>query len=419
MNEMDTQKNKQEVTRMKEQVTETLTRGVVEVIDAKHLEQRMLNGEKLRVKFGIDPTGPNIHIGRASTIRKLKQFQDLGHQIVFIIGDFTAQIGDASDKTEGRRMLSQKEITENERLYLNQIGKIIDIANTEVHHNSEWLNSLSPGDWVKLASNFSVQQMVARENFSKRIEQGTPVGIHELLYPIVQGYDSVMIKADVELGGTDQLFNLLAGRKLQEVFGQKPQDIMTMQLLAGTDGRKMSTSWGNVITITASPEDKFGKIMSIPDQLVPVYMEMATDMSMQRIREVRELIESRSINPISLKKELAFRIVELLDGKNAATLAQEGFERVVQRKELPTEGNVPVANVSGNSIDINTLLGLITKSNITTSKAEARRLLEGNAIRVEDGESLSRNSEKIDIPAEGLTIRVGKRRFIKLVPEKK
>lgn len=418
MPETDNQVNVQEKMSLKDKVDEVLTRGTVEVIDAEHLRQRMFSGERLRIKFGIDPTGPNIHIGRASTVRKLRQFQDLGHQIVFIIGDFTARIGDTSDKTEERKMLSKEEIARNERSYLDQIGKILDVSKTEVHHNSEWFDSLKPGDWIRLASNFSVQQMVTRENFSQRIQKDMPVGVHELLYPIAQGFDSVMIKADVELGGTDQLFNLMAGRKLQEVYGQKPQDIMTMQLLAGTDGRKMSTSWGNVITIIAPPEEKFGKIMSVSDQLIPVYMEMATDISMARVRKVQESIENQSVNPIDLKKELAFRIVELFDGRESAIRAQESFERVIQRRELPSEEQVPVANIPGGSIDTNSLLDLIKRYNLTRSKGEAKRLLEQNAIAIEGGLNLSKDVDKIDIPEEGLTLRVGKRRFIRLTSEK-
>lgn len=397
-------------------VDEVLTRGVVETVDSQHLKERMLGGEKLRVKFGIDPTGPNIHIGRASAIRKLAQFQELGHQVVFIIGDFTAQIGDASDKVEGRRMLGSDEVAENERLYLEQIGRILDISKTEVHHNSEWLDSLKPGDWVKLASNFSVQQMVARQNFAQRIQKGINVGVHELLYPIVQGYDSVMVGADVELGGTDQLFNLMAGRKLQEAHGQEPQDIMTMQLLAGTDGRKMSTSWGNVITITAPPEEKYGKIMSIADQLIPVYMEMATNIPMERVSEVRQLLEEQSINPLGVKKELAHEIVRALDGEQAAGLAQQYFERTVQRKELPDEQAIPFANINGNSITMNGLLDLFKQYNITKSKADGRRLVEGNSVYTQDGSVLSSDIGSIEIPTEGLIIRVGKRRYIKLLP---
>jgi len=401
----------------RDRIEEVLTRGVVDVVDRDHLLNRMTSGDKLRVKFGIDPTGTNIHIGRASAIRKLLQFQKLGHQIVLIIGDFTARIGDTSDKTEGRRMLSGEEVSANEQTYLQQIGKILDISKVEVRHNSEWLNALTPGDWIKLASNFTVQQMISRDNFAERIKNGIPVGLQEFLYPLIQGYDSVMVKADVEIGGTDQLFNFMAARKLQEVYGQKPEDVLLLQLLTGTDGRKMSTSWGNVINILSDPNEKYGRTMSIPDQLIPVYMEMATSIPMQRVREVAKLIENSSANPLELKKELAFEIVRSLDGQKAAEEAAHYFQKIVQDKEAP-DSQIPIALVTTDELDVNILLNMLKNYNITKSKSDGRRLLEQGGIRVEGVGTLDSQATTIEIPETGLTLRIGKRRFLKISRER-
>lgn len=406
-------RNTQEGLSERERIEEVLIRGVVDVVDRNHLLNRMTSGDELRVKFGIDPTGSNIHIGRASSIRKLLQFQELGHQIVLIIGDFTARIGDTSDKTEGRRMLSRKEVSVNEQTYLQQMGKILDISKVEIRHNSEWLSNLTPGDWIKLASNFTVQQMTSRDNFAERIKNGVPVGLQEFLYPLMQGYDSVMVKADVEIGGTDQLFNFMAGRKLQEVYGQKPQDILMLQLLTGTDGRKMSTSWGNVINILSDPNEKYGRTMSIPDQLIPVYMEMATSIPMRRVKEVTKLIENCSVNPIELKKELAFEIVRSLDGQEAAEEAAHSFQKIVQNKETP-DGQIPIAVVATDKLDVKILLNILKNYNITKSKSDGKRLLEHGGIHVEGVGTLDSQATTIDIPETGLTLRIGKRRFLKI-----
>lgn len=397
-------------------VEELLYRGVVEIIDRNHLERRLLAGEKLRVKFGIDPTNTDLHIGHAVTIRKLEQFQSLGHQVVLIIGDFTAQIGDTSDQMEGRRMLSEPEVKSNEREYLNQIGKIIDLKKTEIHHNSEWLDKLTPAEWVKLASHFTIQQIIARENFAERIKQSKPVGLHETLYPLAQGYDSVVTRADVEIGGTDQLFNLMAGRKLQEAYGQKPQDIITMQLLVGIDGRKMSKSLGNTINIFDTPEDKYGKIMSITDQLIPIYLEMVTDVPTERLREVEMLIEEGEVNPMDLKKELAFSVVQLFDSKEAAVKAQKYFEDIIQRKETPVE-NIPTTIIERNILTVSELIKLLKLHNLVRSKSEGKRLLDQKGISINNETLAADLAQEIKLPKEGLMIKVGKRKFLRVIPK--
>lgn len=399
----------------KEKVDNLLTRGVVDVIDKESLSQRLLNGEKLRVKLGIDPTGPDIHIGRGSTIRKLREFQELGHLVVLIIGDATARIGDASDKTEGRKSISDEEISRNEQHYLEQIGRLINLDQAEIHHNSEWIDKLDPKMWIRLAGLFTIQQMAQRDNFAQRIKNNNPVGYQEGLYCLLQGWDSVMVKADVEIGGTDQLFNLNAGRKIQQHFGQKPQEVMMLQLLAGTDGRKMSTSWGNVILVTDSPEEKFGKIMRLSDQLIPVYMEVATMTPMQRVREIQKLLEEGNVNPMDIKKELAHNIVTLYDGEEGAKRAQGYFEKTVQAKQVPEK--VPSLTVSIANIPVTDLFSYLVRANLVKSKAEAKRLLQEGAISV-DGVRLDNNPEQeIRVSKKGLMIQVGKRRFLRLTPE--
>ncbi len=396
-------------------VDELLYRGVVDVIEKEHLRNRMLSGDVLRVKFGIDPTGPDIHIGRGSTIKKLKEFQDLGHQIVLIIGDATAQIGDASDKESTRKMLSHDEVESNETRYLDQIGRIIDINKAEIHHNSEWTDKLTPKDWIQLASFFTLQQIVQRDNFAKRIEKDNPVGFHEALYCLLQGWDSVNIQADVEIGGTDQLFNLLAGRKIQENFGQKPQDIMTLQLLAGTDGRKMSTSWGNVILVTEPPSEKYGKVMRIADHLIPVYLESATLVPMHRIHEIKKSLEDGKGNPMEFKKELAYEIVKFYDGEESAQQAQKHFETVVQHQETPEE--VPAIAVESN-ISVKELFDILKRTNLVKSKADAKRLMDQGAIKIDDKELRESDLNSTIVIADqpdGSIVKVGKRRFVRLV----
>lgn len=403
---------------LEKKVDELLTRGVVDVISREHLRERMLSGDVLRVKFGIDPTGPNIHIGRGSTIKKLREFQDLGHQIVLIIGDATAQIGDASDKESTRKMLSPEEVASNEAKYLEQFGRIIDIDKAEIHHNSEWTDQLTPKNWIRLASLFTLQQIVQRDNFARRIERDDPVGFHEGLYCLLQGWDSVNIHADIEIGGTDQLFNLLAGRKIQEHFGQQPQDVMTLQLLAGTDGRKMSTSWGNVILVNEPPEEKYGKVMRIADPLIPVYLEAATLVPMQRIQEIRTLLEEGKGNPMDYKKELAYEIVKLYDGEEFAQQAQIHFEQTVQKQETPSE--MAAVTVSS-ELSVTELFDVLKRANLVKSKADAKRLMDQGAIRVGDSElKVDDLKTLIDIPqsGEGLVVKVGKRRFVRLIGEK-
>jgi len=389
-------------------VEEVLTRGVEKVINLNHLRKRLLSGRKLRIKHGIDPTGPKIHIGRATQLWKLKDFQELGHKIILIIGDFTAQIGDASDKQAMRRPLTAKEVKENMKNYIKQIAKILDIKKVEFHYNSEWLNKLTIKKLLNLAMNFTAQQTIQRRNFKERWERGKPIGLHELAYPLLQGYDSVAVKADVELGGFDQLFNLKAGRDIQKIFGQESQDIMTLKMLFGLDGRKMSTSWGNVINITDKSEEQFGKIMSMKDELILDYFELCTRITLEEIKKMGKELKKNQINPRDLKLKLAREIVRLYHGKKAAKRAEKEFRRVFERKELPSR--IPNISIKVKKLNI---LNLLVETKLTSSKSEAKRLILQKAVKING--VLKENWQEIIEIKNGMVIQVGKRRFRKVV----
>ena len=389
-------------------VEEVLTRGVEKVINLNHLRKRLLSGRKLRIKHGIDPTGPKIHIGRATQLWKLKDFQELGHKIILIIGDFTAQIGDASDKQAMRRPLTAKEVKENMKDYIKQIAKILDIKKVEIHYNSEWLSKLTIKKLLNLAMNFTAQQTIQRRNFKERWERGKPIGLHELAYPLLQGYDSVAVKADVELGGFDQLFNLKIGRDVQKIFGQEPQDIITLKMLFGLDGRKMSTSWGNVINITDKSEEQFGKIMSMKDELILDYFELCTRITLEEIKKMGKELKKNQINPRDLKLKLAREIVRLYHGKKAAKRAEKEFRRVFERKELPSR--IPNISIKVKKLNI---LNLLVETKLTSSKSEAKRLILQKAVKING--VLKENWQEIIEIKNGMVIQVGKRRFRKVV----
>jgi len=320
----------------KQKLEDFLTRGVTNIIDDNDLRQKLFSGKKLRVKLGIDPTGPNIHLGRAITFWKLKILQDLGHTIVFIIGDFTAQVGDPSDKTEERKGLNYTQIKDNLKNYLNQIGTIIDVSKCEVVYNSEWLSKLDFNQISELADAFSVSEMLDRDNFSKRFKENQRISLREFMYPLMQGYDSVVVKSDLEIGGNDQYFNLLAGRKIQKVYNQPAQNIVTFEFLVGLDGRKMSTSWGNGIFINDAPQDMFGKIMTLKDELILDYFRLATDIEQSKIDVYQKEMESGR-NPKEIKEDLAFAIVKRYYGEEIANQTKGSFERIFSEKKISKE----------------------------------------------------------------------------------
>jgi tyrosyl-tRNA synthetase len=386
-------------------VNEFLSRGVEDVFVLDNLRTKLLSGKKLRIKLGVDPTSSHIHIGRAVPLRKLRDLQNMGHQVVFIVGDFTARIGDASDKLAKRPMLSEKDIKTNLKTYKEQVGKIINLKKAEFHYNSKWLKKLNFAQISELAETFSLQQMIERRNFSDRLEKGEEISLRELLYPLMQGYDSVAVKADIELGGFDQLFNLKAGRVIQKHFGQPLQDVITFKMLLGTDGRKMSSSWGNIIAIDEKPSDMYGKIMSLKDELIPDYFLMATDVSLTKVEEVKDMIANGE-NPKRLKMELAREIVTMFHGEKEAAKAEDSFTAVFSKRETPTD--MPTVTVSSAALLSDTFL----TEDIVKSKSDFARLVREGAISLIDPEE-KKVSDIFEKVTEGV-YRVGKHRFIKI-----
>ncbi|MHB1330690.1 MAG: tyrosine--tRNA ligase [Minisyncoccota bacterium] len=374
---------------MDKDATELLSRGVSEIIDKEGLEKKLKSGEKLRVKLGIDPTSPNLHIGRAIPLLKLADFQKLGHQVVFIVGDFTAVIGDTSDKDAERPMLSREEIENNKKTYFDQVGKIIDLTKAELRHNSEWLESLNYREIGEQANAFSVSDFVSRDNIKKRLDEGKRVSLREMLYPIMQGYDSVAIEADVELGGTDQRFNLLAGRTLQEKYKQEPQALVMNPLINGLDGRKMSSSWGNTISLNASPKDMYGKVMSMRDEDVFLYFELCTRIPMSEVEEIMKT------HPKEAKMRLAKEIVSMYHSKVEAQKAQDEFDSTFSK------GKIPEDILSVKAGKDTPLVEVLIEHRLVTSKTEFNRLDKAGAIE-----------EK-----ENGVYRIGKHRFIKIERE--
>ena len=398
-----------------ERIHEVMTRAVAEIVPRDEFEKMLRSGRKLRVKLGIDPTGPRLHIGRTVPLFKLRQFQDMGHQIVLIIGDFTAIVGDPSDKDAQRVMLTPEQIESNMATYKEQIGKILDIDKVEFRYNAQWLAPLTFHDVVRLASKFTVAQMLQRENFSVRWEEGKPIGLHELLYPLMQGFDSVAIEADIELGGTDQLFNLMAGRALQPEFGQPPQGVICINMIAGTDGRKMSTTWGNAIYLLDEARDQFGKIMSMGDDVIAVYMESCTLLPIDEVKRVREGIEDGSVHPMDAKKQLAWEIVRMYHGEEEANTARADFERQFQNREMPSEiPLVPIEKALGGKAGANGEIGildLLINTGLAPSRKHATRLVEQGGVRVND-ERVTNRDQMIK-PEDGMIVKVG-RSYVKL-----
>ena len=389
-------------------IREILERGTEDIIEKDHLEKSLKSGKQLRVKFGIDPTGPKIHLGRAVPLRKLKAFQDLGHQVVLIVGDCTATIGDPSDKLSKRPMLTKEDVKRNMKSYKDQLGKILDMKRTELHYNSRWLDKLNFRETAELAESFSLQQMAHRRNFKERIDKGEDVSIRECLYPLMQGYDSVAVKADVEIGGFDQLFNLKAGRIIQKHYGQPEQDILTVKMIEGADGRKMSTSWGNVINIIDEPNDMFGKIMSMKDELILPYFWLCANISKEEYNDFENRLKQGD-NPRNIKMELGKRIVDLYHSKKEAEEAAQEFEKVFSKKEMPSD--MPEYRVSSDKI---ALIDLLVQTKLAFSKGEARRLIARGGVRI-DQETAKDITAVLPIPEKGVILQCGKRHFVKIV----
>ena len=397
-----------------EEQLEILRKNAVEIIPEEDLLEKLRisqqTGRPLRVKLGCDPSAPDLHIGHSVVLRKLRQFQELGHQAILVIGDFTAMIGDPSGKKKTRPALTFEETRKNAETYFRQAGKILDIDKLEIRYNSEWLGKMNFADVIKLASKFTVARMLERDDFEKRLREQIPISLHELLYPLAQAYDSVALEADVELGGTDQKFNLLVGRTIQTEYGQKPQAIITLPLLEGTDGvQKMSKSLGNYIAFEDSPDEIFGKTMSIPDELIEKYFRLATDISDDEIEKISEKLKDPSTNPMELKKRLAWELVRIYHSSDAADNAKANFEKVFSHRELPDE--MPTFEISESA----RLIDILADASILPSRSEARRLIRQNAVRI-NGETIT-DENFIVIPEGEKIVKVGKRKFLKILPK--
>ncbi len=392
---------------------EVIDRGTVEILTENELKKCLRKKRPLRVKFGADPTVPDIHLGHTVVLQKLRQFQDLGHKIIFVIGDFTARIGDPSGRIETRKPLGRKEVLKNAQTYQDQVFKILNRKKTRVVFNSTWLDKLTSRNIFNLASKYTVARMLERDDFSLRYKKEHPISIHEFLYPLIQGYDSIVLKADIEIGGTDQKFNMLVGRVLQREYGQKPQVVITMPLLEGTDGiRKMSKTYGNYIGISEPSKEIFGKLMSISDELCLRYWELLTDISPSELAKMKRDLKSGRLHPKEAKKNLAIRIVEMYHSKKAAKEAAKEFEEVFKEKKLPHR--IPKVKVSKKKIWV---VKLLTISGMAKSSSEARRLIQQGAVTL-DGERVT-DPEKELIIREGAILKVGKRRFAKIVAKSK
>lgn len=396
-----------------EEQIDLIQRGTVDLISREDLEKKLKHsietGKPLKIKAGFDPTAPDLHLGHTVLIQKLKHFQDLGHQVMFLIGDFTGMIGDPTGKSETRKPLTEDDVARNAETYKSQIFKILDPAKTEVVFNSTWLSTLSSYDFIRLASQLTVARMLERDDFRKRFDNQLPISIHEFLYPLIQGYDSVALKADVELGGTDQLFNLLMGRELQRSAGQAPQVVMTMPLLEGLDGvNKMSKSLGNYIGITDSADDIYGKILSISDTLMFRYYELLSDLPLTEIQALRTSMEQGEIHPKQVKIRLALELTARYHGQDEAARAEANFERVFQKHGLPddlAEMTLP----AGGPVWIPKLL---VEAGLVSGTGEARRMIKQQAVTI-DGQKVANDEQNIETTGE-ILIKVGKRRFCKV-----
>ena len=394
---------------MQEQVLATLLRGTDEVLVEHELVKKLQEGRPLRIKAGFDPTAPDLHLGHTVLINKLKQFQDLGHEVLFLIGDFTGMIGDPTGKNVTRKPLTREQVLENAKTYQEQIFKILDPAKTQVMFNSTWMNAMSPADLIQLAAKHTVARMLERDDFNKRFKGGQPIAIHEFLYPLIQGYDSVAMKADVELGGTDQKFNLLVGRQLQEVFGQKPQVVMTMPILEGLDGvQKMSKSLNNYIGIADPADDMFVKLMSISDELMWRYFELLSFRPMTEINAWRLDCENGA-NPRNYKVKLAQEIIERFHDAAAAEKALENFEARFQRGAIPDEMDELTLSTEGSGYSI---ANLLKDAGLASSTSEAIRMINQGAVKI-SGEKVTDTKLEIAVATENV-FQVGKRKFARV-----
>jgi tyrosyl-tRNA synthetase len=398
-----------------DQQMEIIRRGAVDIIREEELVEKLKRAQKtgkpLRVKAGFDPTAPDIHVGHTVLIRKMKHFQELGHTVIFLIGDFTGMIGDPSGRSATRKQLTLEEVQQNAETYKQQIFKILDPQRTVIDFNSRWMTPLGADGFIRLAGKYTVARILEREDFSNRLKNQLPIAMHELLYPLVQGYDSVALDADVELGGTDQRFNLLVGRELQREYGKEQQIVLTMPLLEGLDGvQKMSKSLGNYIGINEAPNEQFGKVMSISDDLMFRYHELLTDLPLNEIKAIRDDISSGKRHPMEVKADLGVRIVGDYHGEAAAEAAREEFNRVFRKRQNPEDIETKKISIAESPIRLTRLLPSL---NLASSNADAQRLIESGAVHINDQRVTDPKAEMSE-PGEYL-FKVGKRRFLRLI----
>ncbi|MFH1597941.1 MAG: tyrosine--tRNA ligase [Patescibacteria group bacterium] len=386
----------------KEIIEDLLTRSIFRIEIKKNLHQKLESGQKLKIKLGIDPTAVNLHLGHAVLLLKLKRFQELGHQIILIVGDFTGLVGDTSDKDAERPMLSKEQVQKNLKTYIKQFGKIVDIKKTEIKHNSEWLAKLDFWELSKQASVFSLNEFISRTNIKTRLKKGSRISVRELIYPLMQAYDSVAIRADVEIGGSDQWFNLLSGRTLQKSYQQPPQNVLTVKLLEGPDGRKMSSSWKNTINILDEPQEMFGKVMSINDELIIPYFEHCTELPLVQIKELQQQLK-RGKNPKDIKEELAKAITKIYWGAKGTDIGQGHFQKVIREKTAPTD-------LKTIKVTSSTVLLVLAETKLVKSKGEARRLITQGGIKL-NGQVIKSPDQKVK---SGDILQKGKREWLKI-----
>lgn len=393
-------------------IEDLLDRGFAEIIGREELERRLRAGQSIRIYLGVDPTSPIIHVGHAVALRKLRKFQDLGAKIVLLIGDFTGRIGDPTGKDAARVQLTHEQVLENARSYVEQANTVLDVNSptnpVEVRYNGDWWDRMTSKDMILLAAHFTAQQMLQRDMFQKRLDENKPIGLHEFLYPLLQGYDSVAMEVDAEIGGTDQTFNMLAGRTLVRALQDREKFVLTVPLLEGTDGRKMSKSYNNVIGVAEPAYAMYGKLMSLKDELIPRYFELLTDMPLREIATMPDQIQRGTVNPMALKKRLAFEITRQFHDAEAAREAQERFEREVQHKEIPAEIPEVALPHEGDWL----LVDLLVATNLATSKSDAKRLIEGGSAQI-DGEKVSDPRATIAV-RPGLILRGRRRQYVRL-----
>lgn len=390
-------------------IKEILTKRVEEVINKNHLEKRLKSGDRLRIKFGIDPTSADLHLGHSIPLKKLREFQELGHQVVFLIGDFTARIGDPSARMAVRKPLTKKEVEMNMKNYIKQAAKILDIKKVKVRYNSQWYEKKGADFLMDLTSKFTYARLIERDEFKKRIKKDIEISMLELIYPLLQGYDSIEIGADLEIGGTDQKFNLLMGRKVQKKYKLFPQDIMTLPLLVGTDGiNKMSKSYNNYIGLRETSSKMYGKIMSIPDVIIWHYFKLLTDLPLKEIEKMKNKVFQRVLNPVEIKAMLAREIVKIYHGPELAEKAEKEFKRVFREQKIPTK--IPEVKIREKTLNI---LDLLVKTKLASSKSEAKRLILQKGVKIEG--KVQKDWKELIQNKKGLVIQVGKRKFKKII----